>query len=79
MSKNKNNGSINGKGYYIALILCAMAIGITGYLYYRNADDAQQLQDPSAAVTKPGDDLEVVATDGNRTDPTSPSTQAPSI
>ena len=77
MSKNKNNGSINGKGYYIALILCAMAIGITGYLYYRNADDTQQLQDPSAAVTKPGDDLEVVATGGNKTEPTAPSTQAP--
>ena len=26
-----------GKGYYIALILCVTAIGITGYLYYRNA------------------------------------------
>ena len=26
-----------GKGYYIALVLCAAAIGITGYLYYRNA------------------------------------------
>ena len=28
-----------GKGYYIALILCAVAIGISGYLYYRNASD----------------------------------------
>ena len=26
-----------GKGYYIALVLCAAVIGITGYLYYRNA------------------------------------------
>ena len=39
MSDNKRNfGSINGKGYYIALILCAAAIGITGYLYTRNVD-----------------------------------------
>ncbi len=29
---------MSGKGYYIALILCAVAIGISGYLYYRNAD-----------------------------------------
>jgi murein DD-endopeptidase MepM/ murein hydrolase activator NlpD len=28
-----------GKGYYIALILCAVAIGISGYLYYRNASN----------------------------------------
>ena len=39
MSENKHNGrSVNGKGYYIALILCAAAIGITGYLYYRNTN-----------------------------------------
>ena len=24
------------KGYYIALILCACAIGISGYVYYRS-------------------------------------------
>ena len=51
MSKRKFSGNISGKGYYIALILCAVAIGISGYLYYRNADDGeQQLQNPSAAV-----------------------------
>ena len=33
--------SIAGKGYYIALILCAGAIGISGYLYYRNASNAR--------------------------------------
>lgn len=34
---NKNTGRwLSGKGYYIALILCATAIGISGYLYYRN-------------------------------------------
>ena len=39
MSDNKrNNRGINGRGYYIALILCAAAIGITGYLYYQNVN-----------------------------------------
>ena len=37
MSDNKHRG-VNGKGYYIALILCAAAIGITGYLYYQNVN-----------------------------------------
>ena len=36
-NKKASGGNISGKGYYIALILCAVAIGITGYLYYRNA------------------------------------------
>ena len=33
MSKQKFGGNISGKGYYIALILCAVAIGVSGYLY----------------------------------------------
>ena len=42
MSDNKRtNGSINGRGYYIALVLCAAAIGITGYLYYQNANEPE--------------------------------------
>ena len=49
MSKKKFGG-VSGKGYYIALVLCALAIGITGYLYYRNAEDPAQLQDPTAAT-----------------------------
>ena len=40
-----------GKGYYIALILCAAAIGITGYLYYRNATGNQ----PDTQVDAPVD------------------------
>lgn len=47
---NKFKGSINGKGYYIALILCAAAIGISGYLYYRNAKDDTKLQEPVETV-----------------------------
>ena len=39
MSDNKHTGrGFAGKGYYIALILCAAAIGITGYMYYKNAN-----------------------------------------
>ena len=50
MSNNKKGG-IYGKGYYIALILCAAAIGISGYMYYRNANETKdQLQEPVADV-----------------------------
>ena len=80
MSKRKFTESIRGKGYYIALVLCAVAIGITGYLYYRNEKDPeQQLQDPSSltAPTDPapeGGDVQAVATqptqDVRQTEPT---------
>ncbi len=44
MSDNKRNGiSFGGKGYYIALILCAAAIGISGYLYQKNADQEERV------------------------------------
>ena len=82
MSKNNYSGGISGKGYYIALILCAFAIGITGYLYYRNAEtDPQQLQNPSVAAdaTVTDEDLQVVGTKGDHTVPTTEATQpAPS-
>ena len=38
---NHNSRRFGGKGYYIALILCAAAIGITGYLYQKNADQQE--------------------------------------
>jgi len=41
MSDNKRMR--DGKGYYIALVLCAAAIGITSYVFYRNADQAEQV------------------------------------
>ena len=47
MSNKKNR--FNAKGYYIALVLCAAAIGVSGYLYYRNA--SQQTMS-TAAVTR---------------------------
>ena len=71
MSKKNTTGNISGKGYYIALILCAVAIGISGYLYYRNAGDTN-LQDPSVAVdaTTPDNDVVAVATPGSDADNT---------
>ena len=43
MSNNKKSGGMFGKGYYIALILCAAAIGISGYVYYRNASQTEEV------------------------------------
>ena len=64
--RNKKFGSATGKGYYIALILCAVAIGISGYLYYANqSDDTPQLggQDINVVNTEPEqDDVPVAAT-----------------
>jgi len=53
MSKKKFSEMISGKGYYIALILGAAAIGVSGYLYYANqAEDVSASdQDPSALVS----------------------------
>ena len=67
MSNKKTFGSnFSGKGYYIALILCAAAIGISGYFYYRNADkDDPSLQDPTSDVdifSPTEDDMQAVAT-----------------
>ena len=86
MSKNKFSGNISGKGYYIALILCAVAIGVSGYLYYRNTNEpsAQQQsveqnsvevvqQDVPAAATRP--QAEVVVP----TQPAVPTTEAPVV
>ena len=62
-----NKKFTNGKGYYIALALCAVAIGVSGYLYYSHAnEDEIQLNNPDVTVdqTVPGgeNDLPVVAT-----------------
>lgn len=61
MSKKKFSGGISGKGYYIALVLCAAAIGISGFLYYRNVEKS----DPSIngeTVGNPNNDQQVIAT-----------------
>ena len=69
MNNNNQSGrGIYGKGYYIALVLCAAAIGVTGYLYYRNTEQVQPvIQVPeqqatlAAAVTE--ENLPAVATE----------------
>ena len=61
MSNKKFTGSVNGKGYYIALVLCAAAIGISGFLYYRNADKTDKAANGETIVNP--DDTPVVATD----------------
>ena len=71
MSENKKTGSmLGGKGYYIALILCAAAIGISGYVYYRNLNQSTDVlatvgNDLSVAATQPG-----TTVPGNTQEPT---------
>ena len=67
MQKKKFNANVNGKGYYIALVLCAVAIGVTGFIYYRNAEKPQDtLQTPTNVVaTQPNSDVQAVATQPN--------------
>ena len=50
---NHNKSRFGGRGYYIALILCAAAIGISGYVYYRNAgaEPEDVLNEPVLATT----------------------------
>ena len=66
-SNNKSGRFFAGKGYYIALILCAAAIGITGYLYSRNPEQMEQT-------------MKIVGTEASPTEgqgATQPSTAAP--
>ncbi len=78
MSKNNMENIrkfMSGKGYYIALVLCAVAIGISGYLYYRTAnanDQKPSNQEQAAAATKGNQDVPVFA------QPTQPGTTVPS-
>ena len=80
MSNKKNRFS--AKGYYIALVLCAAAIGVSGYLYYRNADEKsadvpaaaihEESQEASAAVKRPGQVPEVTVATEPATEPKQP-------
>ena len=73
MSKRKFSGNISGKGYYIALILCVVAIGITGYLYYRNANDTDpQLRNPTVSTDPSQGGVQAIATQPGQTDATQP-------
>ena len=87
MSDNKKTGrGFAGKGYYIALILCAAAIGITGYLYYQNTGEETEevLQETAAEYIPAGTmdaeaHVEAIATQppAQTTAPTEPQTTQP--
>ena len=63
MSDNKRGRGFGGKGYYIALVLCAAAIGITSYVYNSGREEpALQTANAPASIT------------GTVTLPTAPST-----
>ena len=76
MSNNNNKKSFGskfaGKGYYIALVLCAVAIGISGYLYYRNTNNPS-LEDPNATI----DAMNPDTTNGTVPTPTQPNPTQP--
>ena len=79
-NQNNTNGSFAGKGYYIALILCATAIGISGYLYYRNVNDTPSTQvDATTPTVLAGvterEDIPAIATEPSNTGATLPSTE----
>ena len=84
MSDNKRTGrSFNGKGYYIALILCAAAIGISGYLYYQNTVQQEanlmlqeEPQEQQMLATMGTEALEAIATQPPATQSTTPPTQS---
>ena len=77
MSKKNQKFSISGKGYYIALVLCAVAVAVAGFFYYGNSGDKEpSLENPPASQQvdqQKTDDVEAVATqpEGDAT-PTAP-------
>ena len=79
MSDNKHAGR-GGKGYYIALILCAAAIGITSYVYYRNANRVEEVSiqesvgEDILVGTMESEDVPALATQP-QTQSTTPATQ----
>ena len=83
MSENKHTGrGWNGKGYYIALILCAAAIGITSYVYYQNTDTQEEvlLQETEAipvGTMLEQEDVPVLATEPQPTQTTQPTATQP--
>ena len=76
MQNKKFGGSFAGKGYYIALILCAVAIGISGYLYYRNVDSDPN--DTPAVATDATEETGTATVPGGST-PTAPSVPRPTV
>ena len=73
MSNKQNRG--NGMGYYIALVLCAAVIGVSGYLFSlrdSGEDPNQNQPDQTVAGTLPGEDVPAVATKPHSVLPTTP-------
>ena len=67
-----NKGSRGGKGYYIALILCAAAIWITGYVFYRNTSrpaevSVEETWEDVLVGTLGTEDVAVIATEPQTT------------
>ena len=63
MSKNNSRNEFLGRGYYIAL-LCAAAIGLCGFLYYRSTNNEPlRLSDPDTTIsaTVSGGDVQAIA------------------
>ena len=76
MSDNKHGRVFGGKGYYIALVLCAAAIGIMSYVYYTGQEDpAVQTANIPGTVTGTVTLPTSGTTPTNQTDPGSSSTQ----
>ena len=77
MSKNKSGGNMGAKGYYIALALCAVVIGISSYFFFRNTEPVASVQnEPTAPVSATvGRPSAVTRPEENPTDPTVPATK----
>ena len=88
MSENKRTGGgRSARGYYIALILCAAAVGITSYVYSRTAIEEEEVllheqQIIPVGTMMPEEDIPVLATEApaqpKQTIPTE-STPRPSV
>ena len=73
MSDNKHSRLFRGRGYYIALILCAAAIGITSYVYNTGREpEAVQTVNTPASITG-----QVSLPTRDTTPPESPEAQPP--
>ena len=72
----KNFKRAAGKGYYIALVLCAAAIGITSYVYYRNTNKDVETDVLEASAPVEQADVAVIATQPKPVTPENSTTEA---
>ncbi len=67
MNHDKQNRSfwqnVKDRGYYIALTLCAVAIGVSGYMYYRSTN---QNDNKPVSGTEPQSNVQVGNVPGNQ-------------